>query len=108
MKCSTTLRALHCTNLSLTDMESLECAKAITYNGVDVGRMFVVFGKKHVSSTPYDPEVSDELQHWFAQYTLAEKEAEEIRYNARRAKDDEEYEISRLAMRAAIGIDTDD
>jgi hypothetical protein len=90
-------------------MESRGCARVITYNGVKVGHMYLNSGgEKHASSIPYDKDVNDEIQHWFAQYTMAEKEAEEIRYNARRAKNAEEYEIRRLAMRAAIGIDTDD
>jgi hypothetical protein len=89
--------------------ESTECARAITYNGVDVGRMFEGFlSGKHASSIPYDKEVNDEIQHWFAQYILVEDEAEEIRRSERRAKEAEEHEISRLKMRAAIGIDTND
>jgi hypothetical protein len=89
--------------------ESKGCARAITYNGVDVGRLFpLVGGEQHASSIPYDKEVNAEIQHWFARYALAEYEVEEIRRSKRRAKDAEEHEISRLAMRAAIGIDTDD
>jgi hypothetical protein len=85
-------------------MESSECARAITYNGVKVGQIVRGFRDKVAVSTPYDQEVDREIQHWFAQYVVEEDKAHKLRQDAFMAKCAEDQEERRLAMRAAIGM----
>jgi hypothetical protein len=86
-------------------MESSECARAITYNGVKVGQIVRGFRDKVAVSAPYDQEVDREIQHWFAQYVVAEAKAHKLRQDAFMVKCAEDQEARRLAMRAAIGMD---
>jgi hypothetical protein len=88
-------------------MESSECNRAITYNGVKVGKIVREFGDRVgvAVSAPYDQEVDREIQHWFAQYVVAEDKAHKIHQDAFMAKCAEDQEERRLAMRAAIGMD---
>jgi hypothetical protein len=89
-------------------MESSQCDMAITYNGVKVGRIVkgVRGGTDKVAvSDPYDQEVGCEIQHWFAQYVVAEAKAHKIHQGAFMAKCAEDQEERRLKMRAAIGMD---
>jgi hypothetical protein len=86
-------------------MESSQCDRAITYNGVKVGRIVKEFGDRAAVSAPYDQEVDREIQHWFAQYVVAEAKAHKIHQGAFMAKCAEDQEERRLAMRAAIGMD---
>jgi hypothetical protein len=86
-------------------MESSQCDRAITYNGVKVGRIVRGFGDRAAVSAPYDQEVDREIQHWFAQYVVAEAKAHKIHQDAFMAKCAEDQEERRLAMRAAIGMD---
>jgi hypothetical protein len=86
-------------------MESSQCDRAITYNGVKVGRIVRKFWGRFAVSAPYDQDVDREIQHWFAQYVVAEDKAHKIHQDAFMAKCARDQEARRLEMRAAIGMD---
>jgi hypothetical protein len=96
-------------------MESSQCDRAITYNGVKVGVIEYHWSAHPVGRTGHyvkratanveDAEIDREIQHWFAQYVVAEAKAHKIHQDAFMAKCAEDREARRLAMRAAIGMD---
>lgn len=96
-------------------MESSQCDRAITYNGVKVGVIEYHWSAHPVGRTGHyvkratanvdDSEIDREIQHWFAQYVVAEDKAHKIHQDAFMAKCARDQEARRLEMRAAIGMD---
>jgi hypothetical protein len=96
-------------------MESSQCNRAITYNGVKIGVIEehwvthiggrAQYQVERARANVDDAEIDREIQHWFAQYVVAEAKAHKIHQDAFMAKCAEDREARRLAMRAAIGMD---